>query len=100
MNPLLFEFGIRDNIKPVIEKLVIYPTGKNTQINGRTGMLKFSVAGGNGNYYIPEKQINISGPAGFGIKSFDRFATVTTNARHSPSSLKLTSLTHFQICYG
>lgn len=95
LNPLLFEFGIRDDIKPVIEKLVIFPTGKNTQINGRTGMLKFSAAGGNGNYYIPNT-VNISGPAGFGIKSFDQFCDSYNKCSAFSIELKIDSLTHYK----
>jgi hypothetical protein len=72
VNPLLFEFGTRDNIAPVIENLFIYPITKNTSINGKNSLKKLDVAGGHGNFYIPaEKEIIINGPAGFGIKSFD-----------------------------
>ena len=72
VNPLLFEFGIDDNIKPVIEKLVIYPLSEKTLINNRKKMLKLSVSGGNGKLRLSsETEITISGPAGFGLKSFD-----------------------------
>jgi hypothetical protein len=72
VNPLLFEFGTGDNIVPVIEKLVIYPAERNTLINDGDKSRKFSVSGGHGNYFIsPENEIRISGPAGFGIKSYD-----------------------------
>jgi hypothetical protein len=72
VNPLLFEFGSGDNIDPVIERLAIYPSGKNTLINRSNSTKKINVAGGHGNYYIPaENTITISGPAGFGIKAYD-----------------------------
>jgi len=72
VNPLLFEFGTGDNIKPVIEKLAVYPINRNTYINNNQGIKKVSVTGGNGNYYISsENAISISGLAGFGIKAFD-----------------------------
>jgi len=72
VNPLLFEFGIEDNIKPVIEKLVIYPAGKSTLINNQNKLLKVNVKGGNGNYGISSKnEISVSGPAGFGFKAYD-----------------------------
>jgi hypothetical protein len=72
VNPLLFEFGIKDNIKPVIEKLIIYPAGKKTMINNQHKQLKISVNGSSGNYGISLKnEIPISGPAGFGIKAYD-----------------------------
>lgn len=72
LNPLLFNFSIADNIPPVIEKLAIYPATRNTLINNRNNIKKINVAGGHGNYYISsDNDITISGPAGFGIKTYD-----------------------------
>jgi hypothetical protein len=71
VNPLQFEFGIEDNIKPVIEKLAIYPIGQNTLINNQNKALKINTSGSKGRYYIPSV-INISGTAGFGLKSYDQ----------------------------
>jgi hypothetical protein len=72
VNPLLFEFGIKDDIKPVIEKLVIYPAGRNTTINNQNKQLRINVYGGNGNYSISSKnEISINGAAGFGFKAYD-----------------------------
>jgi hypothetical protein len=72
VNPLMFEFGIKDDIKPVIEKLVIYPAGRNTLVNNQNKQLKINVYGGNGNYSISSKnEISISGIAGFGFKAYD-----------------------------
>ncbi len=72
VNPLLFNFEIRDKIAPVIEKLAIYPINKHTLINNENRVKKIKVTGEAGKYYIPdENEINISGLAGFGIKSFD-----------------------------
>src|SRR5664280_209907 len=73
LNPLLFNFGPADNIKPVIERLFIYPAISTTTINNLHDIKKISVAGSNGNYYIPSgNEISISGPAGFGIKAYDQ----------------------------
>jgi hypothetical protein len=73
VNPLLFEFGTEDNIKPVMERIVVYPLSRNTLINNQNGSRKVNLWGGNGIYYIPsENKITISGPAGFGIKSYDQ----------------------------
>jgi len=72
VNPLQFDFGAADNIKPVIEKLFIYPLTKETTVNGKKSVRKIDVSGAHGNYYIPaENEITINGEAGFGIKSFD-----------------------------
>jgi hypothetical protein len=73
VNPLLFNFGPADNIKPVIEKLFIYPIVDNSGINNLHKTMKIAVAGSNGNYYIPDgNEITINGPVGFGIKSYDQ----------------------------
>jgi hypothetical protein len=72
VNPLLFDFGTSDKIKPVIEKLVVYPVNKNTLINSQNKKKWIKVVGGNGKYTIPDDtEISISGLAGFGIRSFD-----------------------------
>ncbi|MBS1231504.1 MAG: family metallopeptidase [Bacteroidetes bacterium] len=72
VNPLLFDFGIEDDLKPVIEKLVIYPAREKTLINRHNKLLKINITGSNGNYYIPSKnEVSISGPAGFGLKAYD-----------------------------
>ncbi len=72
INPLLFNLGIADNIRPVIEKLVIYPANRNTLIANVHAIKKYSVSGNHGVYsVIPENEITVSGLAGFGIKSFD-----------------------------
>ena len=72
INPLLFNFGIVDNIKPIIEKLEIYPLNKHTLINNKNSAKKINVSGSHGSYFVPsENEISISGPAGFGIKDYD-----------------------------
>ena len=72
VNPLMFEFGISDNIAPVIDKLFIYPANINTVINGQNSIRRIDIQGGHGNFYIPaEREIIISGSAGFGIKTYD-----------------------------
>jgi hypothetical protein len=72
VNPLLFNFNIEDNIKPVIEKLVIYPRDANTLINNQNKEKIISVTGGRGSYMVPlENEIRISGAVGFGIRTYD-----------------------------
>jgi hypothetical protein len=72
VNPLLFEFGMVDNIPPVIEKLVIYPIDHHTLINDQNTIKKVIVTGGRGVYSVTqENEISISGLAGFGIKAYD-----------------------------
>jgi hypothetical protein len=72
VNPLLFDLGTKDNIKPVIEKLAIYPINKNSLINSHHRINRINVEGSDGKYIISnDNEITISGVAGFGIKSYD-----------------------------
>ena len=72
INPLLFDLGIADNIKPIIDMLAIYPINKHSLINKRNSVKKINVSGSHGTYFIPpENEISISGLAGFGIKTYD-----------------------------
>jgi hypothetical protein len=97
VNPILFEFGTGDDIKPVMEKLVIYPIGRNSLINGKNAALKISVSGDNGSYYIPyENKIRISGNAGFGIKSYDLLNGSYNKCAVYSIELKIDSATKFR----
>jgi len=72
VNPLIFNFGVEDNLKPLIEKLVIYPASKSTLINGSRKKLILNTNGRNGIYKLPENTvIRIKGTAGFGISCRD-----------------------------
>lgn len=72
VNPFLFEFGISDDIKPVIDRLVIYPVSKSTLINNQNKTVRLDVSGGNGKFGLSSKnEITISGPAAFGFRSYD-----------------------------
>ena len=97
VNPLLFKFGISDNIKPVIEKLVIYPINRFTVINNQHIVKKITVTGVNGRYSIsPENEISISGLAGFGIKAFDLLNDSNNKCAVYSIELKIDSITMFK----
>ena len=88
INPLLFDSGIFDNIKPVFEMLAIYPVNQNTLINNRNSVKRLNISGSNGTYFIPsENVITISGLAGFGIKAYD--AMDNNPSRFSVYSIEL-----------
>lgn len=72
VNPLIFNFGVEDKISPVIEELVIFRAGRHTIIDNSTTNLRLRVSGNSGRYGISNgKAITISGPVGFGFKSYD-----------------------------
>jgi hypothetical protein len=74
VNPLFFDFGITDHVRPVIQKLVIYPINRYSLINGRNEEQWVNVRGSGGNYTVSsDSEVDINGLAGFGIKSYDQF---------------------------
>ncbi|MBP8959047.1 MAG: M23 family metallopeptidase [Bacteroidales bacterium] len=68
VNPLQFGFKIEDNLKPRIERLVVYPANKFSLINGQNNKIFINTSERNGNYKLIENgELTISGTAGFGI---------------------------------
>ncbi|MCX6334428.1 MAG: M23 family metallopeptidase [Bacteroidia bacterium] len=97
VNPLLFKFGTADNIAPVLERLVIYPGGYNTSINGKNSILKLPVSGGDGKYYLSAgNEISINGPGGFGIKSYDVLNDSYNKCAVYSIELRIDSVTRFR----
>jgi hypothetical protein len=97
VNPLSFDFGTTDKIKPVIEKLVIYPINRNTLINSQNRKKWINVTGSNGKYSVPDDtEINISGLAGFGIKSFDLIDEGTNKCSVYSIELRIDSICLFR----
>ena len=72
LNVLKFNFGIKDNIKPTIFNVVVYPADKFSTVNNDNKKLIIPVTGVNGIYKIQNNDsINVSGNIGFGIETFD-----------------------------
>lgn len=72
LDPLSFGFGIKDNIKPVIESVVIYPAAPYTSVNGNSREVMMTAHGSGNSYSVrSDRPVNISGPAGFGITTYD-----------------------------
>jgi len=72
LNVLLFGFDIKDNIKPDIEHVAIYPLNSESAVNGRSSVMVYNVKGTNGIYSINyNSPIEIWGEIGFGIETYD-----------------------------
>ncbi|UCH15351.1 MAG: M23 family metallopeptidase, partial [Bacteroidales bacterium] len=72
LNVLKYNFNIKDNIKPVIYSISIYPADNLSLINNENEKLIIPVTGANGHYKITEKDsIKVNGNIGFGIETFD-----------------------------
>lgn len=73
VNPLLFKgINVKDHIPPKIYRLAIYPSGKNSCINGRQDTLIYWVSGKGKKCYIKKNPvIKVSGSFSFGLQTFD-----------------------------
>jgi len=72
VNPLLFNFNIRDNLPPEMYLLAIYPMDKHSRVNGSREPAFFPVRGGDGRFRLnTHEPPEVSGRIGFGIKAYD-----------------------------
>jgi len=96
VNPLLFNFGIEDNLKPFFEHLAIYPGSGSASINGKNNILFLNVAGSDGNYSLQsDTELRIAGRAGFGITSYDLMNNSTRKFGINSIELQIDSITIF-----
>ncbi len=73
LNPLLFEFGVKDNIAPTIRQLAVYPIGKESTVNGSTEKLVLDLERAGKSYRIAgNRKPIIKGKAAFGIETYDQ----------------------------
>ena len=73
INPLFFGFDIKDNVKPDIYALNIFPLNDTSFVNGTNSQLRLKATGSNGIYKLyPNKTILLQGEFGFGIETVDR----------------------------
>lgn len=72
LNPLLFDFEVKDNIPPKITGIKIYPFDSNSKINNGTTPCEFSVEETKNSYHLKNKEpILVSGNVGFAIRTYD-----------------------------
>ncbi|MDF1671934.1 MAG: M23 family metallopeptidase [Vicingaceae bacterium] len=73
VNPLLFGFEIKDNIKPIIRSITLTPLNDTSYVNNKNIMQRFIVTGANGVYRLKySTPINAYGEIGIGIETIDK----------------------------
>ena len=78
INPLLFGFDIKDQVKPTIRQFRIYPLNENTAINKKNKATTFAVTGSNGVYKAKSSTpIQVHGEVGFALDVIDRLNGVS-----------------------
>ncbi|MFP4025292.1 MAG: M23 family metallopeptidase [Thiohalospira sp.] len=72
VNPLFFDFEVKDDIPPVFYSLSIYPLGESSHVNHSKKPLSFDLSKNNHHYNVKDTHsIVVSGKVGFGIEIND-----------------------------
>jgi hypothetical protein len=71
LNPFLYGFDVADNVKPIVNEIIIYPLDEHSNINGSFIAKRFTLVP-NGNTLKPSQAISAHGKIGFGISSHDQ----------------------------
>jgi len=71
-NPLLWGFEVKDNKKPQVTRVKIYPADENARVNGKNEALELQVNQGKQGFTTSAKEpVLVSGPIYFGLQAFD-----------------------------
>jgi hypothetical protein len=72
-NPLKFGFDIKDNIKPTLKNLAMYPLNDTSLVNGKGKPVFIPLKKSGANYVMTKPQrLSASGVVGFGIEAIDK----------------------------
>ena len=75
INPLKYDFGVKDNIPPVMQRLAVYPVGERSTVNGSSDKLILDLEKSGNRYRIAGgKKLKIVGKVAFGIDAYDQIS--------------------------
>lgn len=78
LNPLIFNISVSDRIRPVIDKIIIYPLSPQSTVNKSHNSLSIKAISANGGYSLQNSGTPVVyGDAGIGIKCWDTFDNST-----------------------
>lgn len=78
VNPLLFGFDIKDDIKPIIKSVAFFPVDEYSVVNRKNQSEQFQVIGSNGKYKLKyPTAANAYGNVGIGIETIDKLNGVS-----------------------
>ncbi len=73
INPYLFGYQVKDNVKPTIVSLAVYPIATSATINGKHQIKKIIPVNVNGTYRVAKADsLVLNGAIGFGINCYDK----------------------------
>lgn len=74
VNPLSFDLGVSDRMRPVIDRVFIYPMTRGSAVNGSHGNLSLRTVPYDGSYGVTATSVPVVfGEVGLGIKCWDTF---------------------------
>ena len=74
VNPLLFDIGVSDRVRPVIDKIILYPLSRSSSVNSSRSQKVLRAVPLNGSYGVTAGEIPvIFGETGIGLKCWDIF---------------------------
>lgn len=72
VNPLFFNFEVKDETKPFVEHLFVYPLGDSSQVQNQVKQQKYRLVQYGGSYHLKGIQtLHASGSIGFGVDAID-----------------------------
>ncbi|HET6244993.1 MAG: M23 family metallopeptidase [Bacteroidetes bacterium] len=71
INPLLFGFDIKDDVKPIIKEIILYPLSPTSTVNNSNQFKRFTPACGSPGNYSVNNPVLVNGKIGFGIDTYD-----------------------------
>ena len=88
INPLLFDFGVKDNVPPLLRRLAVYPVGKGSTVNGSANTLVLDLEKAGNTYRIAGGiKLKVVGNVAFGIDAYDQTSGSTN--RCGPYRIRL-----------
>lgn len=78
INPLLCGFDIKDDIKPIINRIAVFPLNDTSYVNDKNTLQYFDIIGSNGIYQLKHSSpINAYGQIGIGVETIDKLNGVS-----------------------
>lgn len=97
LNPLLFGFAIKDNIKPILKTMSLYPLNDTSIVNGNNEPLHLSLRGANGVYSIPSPMnLSARGVIGVGLEAIDKLNGAANRCGVYSIKLTVDGKTHYR----
>ncbi|MEL7587970.1 MAG: M23 family metallopeptidase [Prolixibacteraceae bacterium] len=72
LNPLLWNFGVKDVLPPTIQSVMLYPLSDNAHVSGKSYPQRIDAVLVNGVYHLKSDPVlNVYGEIGFGVQALD-----------------------------